>query len=297
MILAYFYLIVSMLVIQFGATAAKKIFPLYGVEFVSFLRVSLSFFCMLVISWMFNYQKLKIFITEELTLKSRSFIFLMCYGISLGLMNLIFYLSIEKIPLGVAVTLEFIGPLGIAFIYLKKRSDIFWVMLPLLAMMLLFKDSFLGLSSQSHLWGLILAALAGFFWGLYIYFGRKIQPLIQNHSALVVMSVGLVFTVISVLIGNLILDPFFIEKLKNLSFETFIVGLKIAILSSAIPYWCELKALKYIPENVFGVLMSFEPVVATLMGVLFLNEVIDLWQCLAVFLVVGSCYKMARSKN
>ncbi|WP_216635254.1 EamA family transporter [Bdellovibrio sp. HCB117] len=269
-------LLIAMFSIQFGASFAKQLFPLAGAAGATALRVFIS---ALILSVVAKIWKHKISKKEILPVAA--------YGISLGAMNLLFYFSLERIPLGIAVAVEFVGPLSVALFASKKSWDILWVALAGVGIYMLLPVA----SSSESLDGLgvFLALAAGFFWALYIVFGKKISKAtgsLQTTSwgmwfaALVTVPAGFIFN------GEQILDPSLLP-----------MGLGIALLSSAIPYSLEMKAMTNIPTKTFGILMSMEPVVAIFAGFVMLNESLTLTQSFAVgCIIIASAGSTATAK-
>ena len=197
------------------------------------------------------------------------------FGLSLGLMNWSFYEAIDRIPLGVAVTLEFVGPLGVAVLGSRRARDLLWVLLAAVGIVLL---TDIGGESRLDPLGIALALFAGACWAAYILLSARTGAAISGGSglalamgvaALVVMPAGLVQG------GAALLDP-----------ALLLSGLVVALASSVIPYSLELEALRRLPPGVFGVLMSLEPALATLAGLLLLGQGLQAVQVAAIGLVV-----------
>lgn len=264
-----------MVSIQFGASVAKGLFNDLGPAGTTALRVFFSALILLLVAnpWR-QRQAFKSILTQGRTLAVVA-----VYGLSLGLMNLCFYFALERIPLGLAVTLEFIGPLTVSVFYSRKLRDVIWVLLAATGIVLLFYS---GQQMRLDLMGMTLALIAGVFWGLYIVFGKKITR--HNHASLVVVSLGMSFAAIVTLPVGLFLNG---ESIMRPNY--WWAGLGVAILSSAIPYSLELKAMKSIAEKTFGILMSFEPVVALAIGFIFLHESLAVQQVAAIVLVIAAC--------
>lgn len=258
--------IVGMFSIQIGASIAKQLFPLAGVAGTSALRVTLS---ALIISVVAKVWKHKI--------SKRELFLLIGYGVSLGLMNLLFYFSIERIPLGVAVAVEFTGPLAISLLYSKRSLDFIWVIFAGLGIYLFLPKS---TSTQENLdlLGIILALLAGFFWALYIIFGKSVA---KKGSSLQTTALGMIFAAIVVLPFGIFLNG---PEMTQVSLLPMALG--IAVLSSAIPYSLEMKAMQNIPAKTFGILMSLEPVVAVAMGFVILKETLQTSHWIAIACIV-----------
>lgn len=264
-----------MLSIQFGASVAKGLFNDLGPAGTTALRV---FFSALILVSLANPIKNKDVFKKILTDKSQLAL-IAGYGLSLGLMNLFFYFSLQRIPLGLAVTLEFAGPLAVSILYSRRWRDVIWVVLAASGLGLLFYHS--GENKIDAL-GMFLALVAAFFWALYIIFGKK--AIRGGHPSLILASVGMSFAAAVALPAGLFINP-----VQVINPEYWMAGLGVAILSSALPYSLELKAMNKIPEKTFGILMSFEPVVATLIGFFFLHETLDLTQITAMVLVITAC--------
>ncbi len=196
------------------------------------------------------------------------------FALALAGMNLCFYESLDRLPLGVAVTLEFIGPLGVAVLGTRRRLDAVWGLLAAVGVVLLSEGS--GDGSIDGL-GAALALAAGGFWGLYILQSAKVghEPGLAGLAAAAAISAVLVAPFGLVQGGAALVTP-----------AVLAVGLGAGLLSSAIPYALELEALRHIPNAVFGVLMSLEPAVATLIGFLALSQGLAAVQLLAIGLVV-----------
>jgi inner membrane transporter RhtA len=250
--------------VQGGAAIAKGIFPSMGATGTATLRIVLSA-VMLSIAYR---PKL-----NEISRKRWKFI--IPYGITLGAMNLSFYLSLSRIPLGLAVTLEFLGPLVLAISSSRKALDFLWALLAAVGIFLIAPWS---VDSKLDLLGTALALLAGTFWAAYILIGGKVSKVIDGGQA---VSIGMA-------VASCVVIPFAVSdgSLAQLNFELFGLGLAIALLSSAIPYTLEMSALKHIPAKTFSILMSLEPAVAAICGIIFLSEHLSAKEWISIFLVV-----------
>lgn len=256
-------LIIAMLSIQFAASQAKQLFSVLGTGGTATLR--LVFAGILMAIW-FKPWRAKF---------NRS---VLLYGGSLGLMNFSFYYALERIPLGIAVALEFVGPLSVAIFTSKNKIDYFWAILAGLGIFLLLPES-TGAAAIDPV-GILLALLAGGFWALYIIFGKKAGSELKGGVA---ASMGMLIAAIVVLPMGLAADG---AKLFNPS--ALPMALMVAVLGSAVPYSLEMIALKGIPPRTFGILMSLEPALAALMGFLFLSEQLTWLQWSAIFCVIAS---------
>lgn len=201
------------------------------------------------------------------------------YGITLVGMNSFFYLSLQTIPLGIALSIEFMGPLGLAIYSSRTHYDFLWIILALLGLYLLLWPHDAGAAQLASLsWiGVSYAFTAGIFWALYIIVGQRARRL---HPG-VVTSYG-------VAIAAMIILPFgLVAGGANMWQPTIILfGLGVAILSSAIPYSLEIVALRILPRQTFSIMLSLEPAVGAVVALLVLGEVLDQHQWLAIVLVV-----------
>ncbi|WP_374035852.1 DMT family transporter [Bdellovibrio bacteriovorus] len=256
-----------MVSIQFGASVAKGLFPVAGPAGTTALRVFIS--AMILIVFMRPWK-------ESFT--RAGLLRIAAYGISLGLMNILFYFSLERIPLGIAVALEFTGPLTVALLSSKRILDLAWAVLAGLGIYLILPLS--DVSQSLDLIGVLLALAAGFFWALYIVFGQSTH---KENSSSAAASLGMCFAAAVALPVGLYLN---FDQVMNPSLWP--MGLLIAILSSALPYSLEMKAMRNMPAKTFGILMSLEPAFATLMGMLFLSESLMPSQWLAIGCIMAA---------
>ena len=251
--------------VQVGAAVATTLFDEAGAAGTVFLRVGFSALLLLAI-W-----------RPALRAHARGALCdVVAFGLTLAAMNLSFYLAIDRIPLGIAVTLEFVGPLGIAIARSRRRLDLLWVGLALAGLLLLSPAP--GGSTDGL--GMALALLAGVFWGTYIVLSSRVGQAFPGGGGLALaMSVGaLPLIPLGVLdAGAALLDPGLLAA-----------GLAVAVLSSAIPYSLELEALRRLPQGVFGVMMSLEPAVAALVGYVGLEQGLAAREVVAIALVLAA---------
>jgi len=209
-------------------------------------------------------------------------------GLSMGVMNAALYHAISYIPIGVAVTLEFIGPLGVALAYSRRGADWAWVAMAAAGVALLAPIG----SAALHPVGVLLALLAGSCWAAYILLSARVGRVFPGSEG-----VAMAMTA-----GAIAIVPFgiAIEGTHLLNPYILLMGLLVAILSSALPYSLEMAALRQLPVKVFGVLMSLEPAVASGIGLLILGEQLSLRMVLAIALVslasVGSTLQSRASQ-
>jgi inner membrane transporter RhtA len=260
-------ILASMVVIQGGASLAKTLFPLVGPSGTTSLRLTFS---ALILFFVFKPWRRKV---------TRSQIFtMMFYGFFLGGMNYLFYLAIARIPLGIAVALEFAGPLAVALSASKRALDFVWVVLAVLGLVCLLPLS--NLSEPLDLWGVFFAIAAGACWAGYILFGQRASHDIHGGTA---VSIGMLF-------AALLVVPIGIIQVGAalLSWPVLVTGFAVAFLSSALPYSLEMIGLKGLSRSTFSILMSLEPVFAAISGFLFLHEKLTALQLFAIALVISA---------
>lgn len=210
------------------------------------------------------------------------------FGLSLGIMNAFFYVAISHIPLGTAVTIEFIGPLVLSAVLSHSIRDVLWVGLAMVGVGLFGVERLLGLSSLRPI-GVVCALGAGLFWALYI--------LAADNAGKKVTGTGIIAIVL--LIGSLPSAPLGMANLFMVATDAHLLLLAIgtAILASLVPYTLEFLALRRLPPSTFGILLSMEPAVAATAGWLLLNQHMGVLGMLAVCLVVSACVGTATSKS
>ncbi|EHN8849878.1 MULTISPECIES: threonine/homoserine exporter RhtA [Enterobacter cloacae complex] len=259
-------ILIAMMSIQSGASLAKSLFPLVGAPGVTALRIALGTLILVVV-----------FKPWRLRFKKEQRLPLLFYGLALGGMNYMFYLSIQTIPLGIAVALEFTGPLAVALFSSRRPVDFIWVVLAVLGLWFLLP---LGQSvSQVDLTGAALALGAGACWAVYILTGQRAG---EEHGPATVALGSLIAAVIFVPIG--------MAQATDSIWQWSIlpVGLAVAILSTALPYSLEMIALTRLPTRIFGTLMSMEPALAAISGMIFLGETLTLVQTLALCSIIAA---------
>ena len=260
--------------VQLGAAIAKGLFDQLGPAGTVSLRV--------------GFAALVLFILWRPSLGSHArgdYLVAVVFGLVLAAMNLSLYLALDRIPLGIAVTLEFVGPLGVAVAGSRRVLDLLWVALAAAGILLLAPLNVLGETDLDPT-GVALAFLAGCFWASYILLSARTGSVFPGGTGLVIalcvatvalMPVGIVGGGVS------LLDP-----------GLLLAGFAVAMLSSAIPYSFELEALRKLPARVFGVLMSLEPAVAALVGFVVLGETLGPRAIMAVLLVTVAAVGASR---
>ena len=250
-----------------GTSWAKQaLFPVVGAQGTTAVRVGLSALLMLMLwrPWRWRLSRAD---AQAVAL----------YGAALGAMNLMFYLSLQTLPFGLAVAIEFAGPLAVAIWSSRRAVDFIWVALAIVGLALLLP---LGLSGSTlDPLGVLYAVGAAVFWALYIVFGKRAGHLHAGQSvslgllvaALVVVPVGVAHA------GAALLSP-----------SVLLVGVAVAAISSALPISLEMMALKRLPKEAFGIMISMEPAVAALLALALLGERLDTVQWLAIGCIVAA---------
>lgn len=258
--------------VQFGGALAAKLIERIGAPGAVSLRLALAVPILLLIARPALRNRTK-----------RDLLSVVAFGIVLGLMNLSFYLSLERLPLGVAVTIEFIGPLGLAAAMSRRRRDLIAVAAAGLGVVLVNGHE---LSAVDWV-GVGFAALAGLLWACYILLsadtGRRFEQLDGLALAMVV--------------STLVTAPIGIGTAGSelLHWQVLLVGLAIAVLSSVLPYSLETLALRRMRPAVFGILMSLEPAVAATAGFLVLRQQLAVIQLIGMICVVGASIAITRT--
>ncbi|MBP4137153.1 MULTISPECIES: EamA family transporter [Flavobacterium] len=255
--------LLAIISVQSGAAIAKTLFPAIGAAGTASIRIGISALILLL-----AYRPNLFQITPK------QWRIVIPYGLSLGAMNLIFYLAIERIPIGLAVTLEFIGPLLVAIIGSKRLVDYCWVVLAAAGIALIAPWTNTRIDSL----GVLFALVAGALWAAYIVLGGKISKIMNGGQA---VSTGMLFAAILILPFG-----FYENGFANLTPKFFGMGVALALLSSAIPFTLEMKALGQLPPRTFSILMSLEPAAAAICAFIFLQENLTFYEILAVICVV-----------
>ena len=251
--------------VQLGAAVAKSLFDSLGPGGTVFLRIA---FAALV---------LFLLVRPKLGGHERAgYLVAGLFGLALAGMNFSIYLAFDRIPLGVAVTLEFVGPLGVAVAGSRRVLDLLWVVLAAAGILLLAPLGVLGGMDLDPV-GVAFALLAGCLWACYILLSASTGSAFPGGTGLV----------IALCVGTLFLFPFGITGAGYalLDPKLLLAGFGVAMLSSAIPYSLELEALRKLPARVFGVLMSLDPAVAALAGLVVLGERLEMRAVAAIIFV------------
>lgn len=259
-------LLLGVLSFQCGAALAKQLFPLVGAQGATALRLGLS----ALILWLLRrpWRRLA---------GRHGWASLWGYGLTLGVMNLCFYMALRTIPLGIAVALEFLGPLAIALFGSRRALDFLWVGLAVAGLALL-----LPYRSQAQaldLVGVLFALAAAVGWATYILLGRRAGAAFGGDAVALGSAIG---ALVAVPVGVMHAGA----ALFSLSALPFAIG--VAVLSSALPYSLEMHALTRLPARTVGILVSIEPAMGALLGLMFLDEHLDAYQWLAIASIIAA---------
>lgn len=250
-----------MLSLTIGASIAKGLFPVLGPAGATLVRLSIGtvFLFAMWRPWRARISRKDI----------GTVVF---FGVVLGLMNLTFFEAIARLPIGIAIALEFLGPLSVAFFLSQGKLDLLWATLALAGVLLLLPLT----DVQAHIdvVGVFFALAAAACWACYILVGKKVGT--AAHPGMV--------AAIGMLIGSLTVAPFGLVPVTQAEWTTSLVLMALAIgaLSSAIPFSLEMMALKRLDAKTFGILVSLEPALGALAGFLYLHESITFLQCCAI---------------
>jgi inner membrane transporter RhtA len=263
--------LVGILSVQFGAGVAKSLFDEVDPTTIVWLRLATS--------------ALVLVVAVRPVLRGRSgrdWLVVVAFGASLGLMNWAIYQAFARIPLGLAVTIEFVGPLTLAVVGSRRLRDLAWVLLAALGVLLL------GLErADLDVAGVLFALLAGAAWASYILLSAQTGRRWPGFDGLVVASV----------VATVLLTPLALGRhggeLGDL--RVVLLGAAVGLLSSVIPYSCELVALRSLRPAVFSILMSLEPAAAALAGMVVLQEFLSWVQWVAMACVVAASVGATRS--
>jgi inner membrane transporter RhtA len=250
---------------QLGAAIAKTLFDSLGPGGTVFLRVAFAALVLLLL------------VRPTLGGHDRAaYLVAGLFGLALAGMNFSLYLAIDRIPLGVAVTLEFLGPLGVAVAGSRRMLDLLWVLLAATGILLLAPLGMFGGTDLDPV-GVAFALLAACLWASYILLSARTGSAFPGGTGLV----------LALCVGTLLLFPFGIAGAVQalLDPRLLLAAFGVAMLSTAIPFSLDLEALRKIPARVFGVLMSLEPAVAALAGLVVLGERLEMRAVAAVLLV------------
>jgi inner membrane transporter RhtA len=269
--------LLSIISVQGGAAIAKGLFPFLGAGGTASVRIGFSAL-ILVLAVQPNLKQMT----------SAQWRAVFPYGIVLGAMNLLFYCALARIPIGLAVTLEFIGPLCLALMGSRRALDLLWVVFAGTGIALIAPWSGDGID----LTGVVFALFAGVCWAIYILLSKRAGAKLPGQLA---VTVGMLVAALAVL-------PFgiFEGNLPSMTPYILLLGVTLAIFSSVLPFSLEMQALRTMPPRTFSILMSLEPAVAALVGLLLLGEHLKLGQWLAVTCIIiassGAAFKSKKAR-
>jgi inner membrane transporter RhtA len=265
--------ICSLVSLQVGAAFAKTIFPLVGPEGVAALRIGLAaaLLAMLCQPW-------------KIRIERRHWRYIVPYALLIGTMNLLIYRAFNYIPVGIAIAIEVLGPLAVALFASRRKLDLVWIGLALIGVALLPLGSVDGKLDMRGV-GFSIAAAAC--WGIYIVVGPKVADLGSRGVAL------------GMILASLLVVPigFSHAGLALLDTKVLLFGIAVAAMSSALPFLLDIYALKRLPANVFGILMSASPAVSAVAGLLVLREVLSSLQWLGVAAISLACIGATQSSS
>lgn len=250
--------------VQFGGALAATLVPRIGAVGSVLLRLS---FAMVILCAV---------VRPRLRGRSRrAWVTVVLFGLALAAMNTAFYSSLAYLPIGVAVTVEFLGPLTLAAVLSRRPRDVAAVLAAGLGVALV--SGATGASwGRFEPIGLFWAAAAGAMWAAYIVLSQRTGTLFTGLDGLA----------LALVVSTAVVTPFGLSSVERWTPEIVGLGLGIAVLSTVLPYSLELMALRHLSQSVFGILLSLEPAVAALAGLVVLDQVLDRGQVLGLFLVV-----------
>jgi inner membrane transporter RhtA len=263
----------SIISVQFGAAISVTIFDEVGVAGSTLLRLAFAS----VFLFLLSRPKVSQWSARQVKMA-------VAFGVTLAAMNLAFYLAIDILPVGIATTIEFLGPISIAAIFSRRLLDGLWVALAAAGVVLIAQPWSAG---SLELEGVLLALLAAFFWAVYILIAQRAGEIFPDRDGLTIaMMIGTAIVFIPGVAsgGSMLVTP-----------QILLLGAVIGLLSSLIPYSFELEALRRMPARVFGTLMSVEPAVAVLAGFIVLSQKPTLLELVAISLVVAASVGVTRS--
>lgn len=256
---ATFLVMIAVISVQFGAAVARELFPVIGPGGTVWLRISIAILFLIVI---FRPTIWRTFRTHPMLMIG--------FGTSIALSTLFFYMAVERIPLGIAISIEFLGPLVVAVANARHWRDRLWIVLAAASLAMLIPD----IGTNIDPFGMLAALVAGVFWGLYIVISPKVGAVANEFDGLVVALIVAWF---------IMLIPGITQGGTNLLrtdilWQSVLMGLAAAV----IPFTCEFSALQRIPARVYGVLVCTEPIAGTVIGFIVLNELLSFQALLAV---------------
>ena len=259
-------LLLGMLSFQFGSALAKQLFPVMGAQGATAMRLGLG----ALILWLLRQPWRRLSGRHD-------WASLWGYGLTLGIMNLCFYMALRTLPLGIAVALEFLGPLAISLFGSRRALDFLWVALVVAGLALL-----LPWRAQAHALdpiGVLYALGAAVGWGTYIVLGQRAGAAFGGDAVALGSAIG---ALVAVPVGVIHAGS------AMLTLSVFPFALGMAVLSSALPYSLEMYSLTRLPARTVGILVSIEPAMGALLGLAFLDEHLNAFQWLAIAAIIAA---------
>jgi inner membrane transporter RhtA len=265
-------LLTSMVVMQVGSATAKHLFGSIGTGGTVFLRAAFGAAVLLAL-WRPNLR----------AMTRAQWGVAALFGLIVATMNSVFYASLARLPLGVAVTVEFLGPLTVAVLGSRRRLDLLWVALAASGVALFAPWGGQRLDPI----GLVFGLLAGVCWALYILIGARLGRAFSGGGGLA----------IALLVAALVLAPVGVSTAgASLARpDVLALGAVVGLCSAVIPFSLEVAALRRMPPHVFGIFMSLEPAIAALTGLVALREMLGWRSVLAIALVTAASFGSART--
>ena len=267
------YVIGGIVSAEVGAGVAKQLFDTAGTSGVVLIRTSIAglLFLMLWRPKLRGYRLL-------------DYVKLATFGTMIATMMLAFYAAINRIPLGIAVASSFLGPLGVALITSRKVSDVVWVIAAVLGVILISPIA----NTSLDIVGLLFALLSGAAWAIFIVLSGPVARIFPSNAGLA----------LSMTIAALVALPFGLSGVLNIigNLPLVLLGIFVALLSSALPFALEYHALKQLPPRVYGILSSLEPVAAALVGFVILHEALEAKEIFGIGLVTVAAIATTRAQ-
>lgn len=269
-------LVCAMTSVLFGAALAKGMFPIIGPEGAATLRLVYA----IAILW-------GLWRPWTIRLTKAQWLTVLVYGLSVGGMNLLIYIAMSRIPLGIAVALEFVGPLGVALWGSRRPLDLLWVGLAATGVLLFLP--FAETSKELDPLGLLAALAAGMCWAIYIVFGKRAGAAVPGGTAIA----------LGMTIAGLLVLPFGVAAAGSRLFDPSLLplALTVAVLSNVVPYSLEMIALRRLSTKTFGILMSMEPAIGSFFGFVVLHEHLEWSQVVAILCIIAASVGTTAAKE
>ena len=246
---APFLVLTAVVSVQYGAALARDLFPVIGAGGTVFLRLLMAVLCLFML-----------FRPNIVTLYRQHFRIMALFGICIACSTLFFYLAVQRIPLGIAIAIEFIGPLVVAVRNSRTWLDRMCIGIAALSFALLVPD----IGVHLDIWGVVAALIAAVFWGLYIITSPRVAAVASSYDGLIG---GLIVALVIMSIPGVIQGGWQLLN-PHILWQSFLMGIMAAI----IPFTFEYNALQRLPARTYGVLVCSEPVVGAIIGWLILHE-------------------------